>query len=411
MVFDSFDAGSTLESFDSFNGFFDALYSPSHFDATLDSTTTYSSDNTSPTESTEHDLNFKNIDLNQYSARVAYDMGSGGTKIKGALFNIEAMHIEAVFAEYSFPMTYSLDLEQSETNQFSDLIMDLGFEQLKNHKALIESDFEKLNLDLALEHYGVATAAFRKAENADLFLSKIESELDIHINIISQEEEGVLGYYAAKFAAAKENPHGDPIDWSDPIVWDIGGGSMQITHQEADGEFTILQGTVASSTFMTLFNQHIRALEDLSLTPNPINNMEFSAALALAKEQLVFNERDSAIIKAHIEQGSDILAIGAVHNASVQNTINQVLNIHTDTYSKTQISQAAELLYNLNDQQIAGLLQLKNPSFSKTAITNLILVSAFMEKFNVEQVSTVKANNTDGLIAQGNILSQNLAIH
>ncbi|MCS5708448.1 hypothetical protein CC99x_005955 [Candidatus Berkiella cookevillensis] len=411
MAFDSFDAGSPLEPSDYVNGFLDTFYSASCFDLIVDSETAQPSDNTSLPESTDHELNFKNIDLSQYSGRVAYDMGSGGTKIKGVLFNTEAMHIEAVFAEYSFPMTYSLDLEQSENNQFSDLIMEMGLEQLKNHKALIEADFEKLNLDLALEHYGVATAAFRKAENADLFLSKIESELDIHISVISQEEEGVLGYYAAKSAAAKENPHGDLIDWSDPIVWDIGGGSMQITHQEENGEFTILQSTIASSTFMTLFNQHIRALEDLSLTPNPINNMEFSVAFALAKEQLVFNERDSAIIKAHIEQGSDILAIGAVHNASVQNTINQVLNIHADTYSKEQISQAAELLYNLNDQQIAGLLQLKNPSFSKTAITNLILVSAFMEKFNVEQVSTVKANNTDGLIAQGNILSQNLAIH
>lgn len=410
MSFDSFDAGSPLEPLDYLNGFFDTLYSPNHFDATLDSTTAQSSDNKDPIESTTHELHFKNIDLNPYSARVAYDMGSGGTKIKGVLFNTEATHIEAVFAEYSFPMTYSLDLEQSENNQFSDLIMEMGLEQLKNHKALIEADFEKLNLDLALEHYGVATAAFRKAENADLFLSKIESELDIHINIISQEEEGVLGYYAAKFAA-KENSHRDLIDWSDPIVWDIGGGSMQVTHQEEDGEFTILQGTVASSTFMTLFNQHIRAFEDLSLTPNPINNMEFSTALKLAKEQLVFSEVDSAVIRTRIEQGSDVLAIGAVHNASVQNTINQVLNIDADSYSKAQIFQAAELLYNLNDQQIAGLLQLKNPSFSKTAITNLILVSAFMEKFNVDQVCTVKANNTDGLIAQGNMFAQNLAIH
>lgn len=406
MAFDGFDNELALES-SNFNVFADASYNPSCFEIAIDDAALPLA-NTHQTDNSDHELNFPSIDLNHYSARVAYDMGSGATKIKGVLFNTEAMHIEAVFAEYSFPMTYSLDLEQSESNQFSDLIMEMGLEQLKLHKALVEADFEKLNLDLSLEHYGVATAAFRKAENADIFLDRIDSDLDIHINVISQEEEGILGYYSAKFASA----HSNPIDWSDPIVWDIGGGSMQVTHQEEDGEFTILQGTVASSTFMSLFNQHIKALEDVSLTPNPINNMEFSAALTLAKEQLVFNEHDTVLIKAHIENGSDILAIGSVHNASVQNTINQVLNIKAETYNQAQIIKAAELLYNLNDQQIAGLLQLKSPSFSKTAITNLILVCAFMEKFNVEEVSTVKANNTDGLIAQGNKrIAENLMVH
>ena len=333
------------------------------------------------------ELDFKNIDIADISARVTYDIGSGTTKIMGALWNGNANKIEAVFAQYSFPMGYSYDLAHSSDNNFSDLIMEMGLGALKDYQQKIHTDLSDLNLDLKLEEYGVATEAFRKANNGEFFCNKIAETLNIDVKVISQDEEGKLGYYGALMAQKIENP----VDLS-PVVWDIGGGSLQMTHQNEPGEFTVLKGNLASSTFQVTLAEHLNS--------TALN--KFEEALTVANQYLIFEESTVNKIKSYLEKGSETFGIGAVHNFSVQSIVNEINNETKFFYTKTEVRAAAEVFSKLDEAEIKKILHLDD-AFVKFQFSNLMLVYTLMEKFKIEKVQTVKANNNQGLIMKGRV--------
>lgn len=340
-------------------------------------------------------LNFKSLDLENIRACVAYDIGSGSTKIKGALVDIKTSTIEAVFAEYQFPMAYSVDLSNSTSNEFSDLIMEMGITELHNHKKLVEDDFSQLNLDLALNHVGVATAAFRKAENGELFAKHIQDTLDINVSIISQDEEAELSYYGA-LHAHQSNCTSD--DMSDIIVWDIGGGSMQITYQDTGNDFHILKSDTASVGFHDLFKAQVKKADPLTASPNPISLYELEQGVQLAEQSLEFSKEGTYKVQDKLNQGQTVLGVGSVHQFAVQKTINTIFEINSNLYTKDQVYQAASFLSGMTDHQIIQSLNMKDASFAKTTVTNLILTYGLMQKFNIDLVRTVNVNNTDGLL-------------
>lgn len=346
------------------------------------------------------ELSFKDLDLSNYSARVAYDIGSGATKVMGGLYNTQTGKIDHIFSNYQFPMTYSLDMAQSGQNQFSDLIMEMGIDALKEHQAKVHNDFAELGIDsLTLEEYGTATAAFRIAENAQEFVAQIDQELHIPVDIISQKDEGILGYQGAMLGA-KDLAVDNPVDLSDPIVWDIGGGSLQIVHQSETGEFDVMEGVVASGTFQALVNEHIKGASEHSASPNPLNFDEFSQAQQLAHDYLTFDPEVSAKILPKIEAGGSVYAIGSVHNFSIQNIVNKLNGEEKHGYTKSDVLAAAHTLIGLSDHQIADVSG--GPvKFADSQLTNLILIHAVMEKYGIKEVTTLKVNNTQGLIANG----------
>lgn len=97
-----------------------------------------------------------------------------------------------------------------------------------------------------LQMAGIATAVFRKAANGTDVLKLFDQRLGIHLAVLSQEEEGRLGYMTAK-ALYPEIPE-DRL-----IVWDNGNGSFQITSQQG-----IYQGPLGYGTVRVLLSQEIR---------------------------------------------------------------------------------------------------------------------------------------------------------
>ena len=80
---------------------------------------------------------------------------------------------------------------------------------------------------------GIATAVFRRASNGEAHLSRVNSELGLGLQIISQQLEGELGYLSAQagLGAAGLPPGG-------LVAWDSGGGSFQmICH--VDGQMRV----------------------------------------------------------------------------------------------------------------------------------------------------------------------------
>ncbi len=325
----------------------------------------------------------------------AYDIGSGATKFMGALINTESLTIEQVFSQGTFSVSYREDLHQSVNHTFSDLIQEMGLEALQKAHYQIEQDY--LNADLQgygdIQHFAVATAAFRAADNGELVAETFSDKLEMPIRIISQEEEGKLAYYSA----LSQNPQIENA--SLPIVWDIGGGSMQVTYKDASDTFHIMEGEVASQTFQALVSENIMALQDGSLSPNPMTASDVEAAIALAKQHLQFDATSTEIIKNKIAQDTPILAVGTVHNFVIQPLCTLAgIDSAKDHYSKSDLLLAINLLTDKTDQQIMQLNHLPNLSLAKNQLTNLILVYAMMDLMGVEQVQTIKSSNVEGLL-------------
>jgi len=326
----------------------------------------------------------------------AYDIGSGGTKFMGALVNVTDMTIEEIFTKGQFSVPYREDLYKSENNEFSDLIQDLGLNALQTAKLQIEQDYSNSTFQGygEIQHFAVATAAFREAKNGEFVASYFEDKLDIPISIISQEEEGKLAYYSV-FSQMDQTELGEA-----PVVWDIGGGSMQLTFKDQADYFHVMQGQLASQTFQSLVCDKVLHKEETA-SPNPLNTNDVEAAIDLAKEHLTFDPATSDIIKHQIAHNAPVLAVGSVHNFVIQPLCN-LAGVHPagSEYTKEDLHQAILLLTDKTDEQIMKITALSNPDLAKNQLTNLILVYAMMDIMGIDKVHTVKSSNVEGLIIQ-----------
>lgn len=332
------------------------------------------------------DLDFQGIDLSSFSARVNYELTADRTKIIGAIFNTDTNQISSVFAEYSFPMGYGVDLAQSDNQTFSDLIMDLSLLKLAEYKNKVQRDFDKLYLDLRLEHSGVATQVFRVARNNFDFLQKIEDNLGIHFEVLTQDEEAALVFSRVQTKLQTQNPM---LIFEPPLVWDIASHDMQLISQDESGNTVVMQSVLASKTFQRLVEQQVKQWNEQSHSPNPFTPSEFEATLSLAKGSLQFNEKDLQNVAIQLIKGHKVYAVGPVHQQSVLRAVQKIFNTQDTHYTKDQVLLCAKLLSELDDDEISLKLGLKKSSLLSSQVTDLILVYAMMDKLNIDSVDTL----------------------
>lgn len=323
--------------------------------------------------------------------RVAYDIGSSVTKVMGAVVNVCQLTIQETFNIDSFPVLYREDLYRSKNNEFSDLIQTLGLETLSSAKSQMEKQFEhSVAKEKKLQHCAVATAAFRTANNGEDYIAHLSQELAIPVKIISQQEEGELAYYGTLLQLEGS---------AKPLVWDIGGGSMQLTYKNTEGFVTV--GTnLASHTFHQLVLEKIchKAAHE---SPHPMNYQQVESAIALAKEQLTIDNIGPQLKALLKDATTPVVAVGSVHNYTVQPWCNLLVKESKNFYSKEDIHQVIELLTNKTDAEILGMRQNLQKAFVKDQLTNLILAYAVMDEAGIDQVKTLQTSNMQGLLLKG----------
>ncbi len=125
--------------------------------------------------------------------RASLDVGSESTKFRIADVDVCLQKVLAVVESAAERVAYKSDLSKSTDSTFSQEIMDAGMGVINTFK-------ERALKAGATQITGVATSAFRKAKNAKDFVATIQERLNIKIQIISQHEEAILGFYAATSA-------------------------------------------------------------------------------------------------------------------------------------------------------------------------------------------------------------------
>lgn len=300
----------------------------------------------------------------------ALDFGSGTIKAVVASVNVCEKKIADIIFEERFPLALNEALEKSSDQQIPLAIITAEVPKLQSLIQKMRTDYK------AAKIAGVATSVYRIARNGTEIVKHLSTKLRIPIDVISQKKEAQLGYWSA---AGKKNL--TPKDES--IIWDIGGGSMQMYSREG-GKEHMFEGDLASVTFKNMILKTIQFKDPKNhASPNPIGN-GWRSAVQLAKNH--------AYLKVPVffkKQASKkrIIGVGAVLSLSVQKQVKD----DSAEFSRQALEQQLLKRAFLKDSDIES-------SYRNTDISNLALVLAYMQALNIPKVETVPTSLGHGLI-------------
>ena len=301
--------------------------------------------------------------------RAAFDIGSGTTKMVVAKVDTCLQQVKQIFEDKEIAVEYKEDLYMSQ-GKFSKEIQDKGLAVLKQLKNIAK----KNNPDL---YVGVATSAFRTSINGKIFAERIEKDLGIRVKIISQRTEAILGFLAAY-------PQTD-LEKKECLVWDIGGGSMQMVMAQDNNAFEVYEGKLASVSMknMIITAIHGKSYKEVS-SPNPMGNAVATKATNLAQYYAEIHAPNSIKNKA---KNLTVLGIGGVHYYSVRKQCVK----DGKTYTISDVERTLALRQALTDEELGG-------KYAPTDISNLALVLGFMKALNINKIRTLKANMAHGIL-------------
>lgn len=297
--------------------------------------------------------------------RAALDVGSGGIKVTVAKVIDEA--IEHVYYAHEYAVPFKRDMETSKNNSFSEEVQRLAlqtFAQIKKDVACYEP----------VEFSGIATAASRKAKNAQALYDKVKQDFDINIEIISQAEEGRLGFMTAE-AISK-------ISQGTLVCYDSGMGSFQFTTQ-INQKLEVVEGDVAYIYALTTLVEDLRKHKlDTKSSPNPVTLEEASALVPLLQKNL---PHISSVFAEKLKSPqTNIVGIGN------QNFIFSIASVGTGkkSYTKEEVWKAIVDNCNKSDEQLG---QFYDPN---TVLVGMILLYSVMDAYEMPRLTYVPTNGS-----------------
>jgi exopolyphosphatase / guanosine-5'-triphosphate,3'-diphosphate pyrophosphatase len=303
----------------------------------------------------------------------ALDIGSGTTKAFAAWIDVCKMElIEAIFDE-QIPIAFNEALEKSATGEIpANLVNEAGTKIGELTKKMRALEIKEIS--------AIATSALRKATNGPEVAQIISEKTGITVKIISQDEEAEIGYVSA-LAQAKL----PEADRNNVIVWDIGGGSMQMLFRE-NGTTSIFKGDLASVNFKNRIIQELQRNDPkTTLTPNPLKSQRMKA-VNLARDHARKNVPTEFKKRA---PRATWIGIGGVLSISARNQVTKELKKDSNSFTRSDLERTLKARAALTDEQIGG-------DYKTTEITNLALVLGYMQALEIKKVETAKANLTQG---------------
>jgi exopolyphosphatase/guanosine-5'-triphosphate,3'-diphosphate pyrophosphatase len=301
-----------------------------------------------------------------FERRAAIDIGSGSIKCVIADVDegshvikriVKRLHIKADFAENIVPQT---------GNRIPPAMMAEGI----NHIRFLKTQASSLGAESIS---AVATEAFRNAENGHEYIKRLSLQTDIPAQVIDEREEAIIGVRSALNELG--NPQG-PL-----VVWDIGGGTSQITlrHKARTYYHTDRTASVSFKNDIIYDIQH-----RISHTPNPMSEKNFRQALRLAREKAAKLPKEMRAIIRNEE--CLVVGIGPVHSLSVLGQI-----AAKNPYTQIDLRKAIGLRLGLTDWELGG-------GFAPTDLSNLILVLGYMQELDIQEVKVLEVSLAEGLL-------------
>lgn len=304
------------------------------------------------------------------------DIGSGATKIMVAKVDFCKGKVLEVLLNESKQVSYNEDLEKNADGNLSEAIIESG------HKSLSEL-IAKGKTFKPKKSYGVATSVFRKAKNGTDVIKGFAKKTGIKLAVISQEEEAYLGYLSVMSLMDEKDPAAKNI-----VVWDIGGGSMQMFSMDENKKPQRYLGDLASVTFKNMVIEVIQSKSpETTTTPNPIGDKR-DQVITLARSYARLHV--PADLKYQIKNRT-VVGVGGVHAYSIKGQIQGQTQTKEPFYTLEQLSATSKIQVEKSDSELKG-------DYRSTDVTNLLLVQGFMEALGIKEVKVVNASLLQGVV-------------
>ncbi|QGY28829.1 Ppx/GppA phosphatase family protein [Pantoea cypripedii] len=310
-----------------------------------------------------------------WQTRAGIDMGSGTTKIAVTEVNICQHQLGKVLFEDQRPIGFNDALAHSGNNQLDEAIQQQGLHALQQ----LVTQAQRYHPQRIS---GVATAVFRSAGNGQAVIDRFNQQAGVQLKIISQQQEAELGFRSAK--AALNDPK---LRDEDLLVWDIGGGSMQMTawrEQQGQAVSDVYQGKLASVTLKN-FIVDVLKNQPSAASANPIGSWRPSVLRFV--EFYAHND-----VPAQIKQDLStrrVIGIGGVHGFSIKNQ----LKLKGHQYDLAALEQASKQQVWKGDSELSG-------DYRATDVSNLLLVEGYMRALGIKDVTVVKASLIQGVLLE-----------
>lgn len=299
----------------------------------------------------------------------AMDFGSGATKALVAEVDICQKKIGKIVFQDHLALPLNESLEKSKDEKIPQKVAEEALPRLQEF-------VEKVRSHHPTKIVAVGTSVFRVAKNGSEIAQFFSDNLNLKVQVISQTEEAELGYYSVLSLGEIQDPE-------KLIVWDIGGGSMQMYTMD-QGRPEIFEGNLASVTYKNSIIEKVQNKNSKKVSsPNPIGK-KYSQALVISKQHALENVPE--LIKKKSSQAI-WYGIGGVISYSVQGQVKK------GSHSFTQIE-----LYD-SFKQRAKLRDKDIPSeYRITDVSNMGLVLGYMQALDIQSLTTVKASLGQGLL-------------
>lgn len=303
--------------------------------------------------------------------RAAVDVGSGSIKVTIAKVDPENSKIHRILYSKEHPVPFKRDIQVGGKSILSDKIQKVAFETLSNLQ-------KELAVHRPTEWKGIATAASRQAENAQDMFQKINEDLGIDISIISQNEEGRLGFATAAAVSG--------IPQEKLIAVDSGSGSFQITTM-IDGQLEVIEGQLGYIPSLEALMEIRGQKLDLQTPPATVTLKE--AELLVEKMRSKMPTLPEAFVQKSKDSESTIVGIGNENFIFAMGAT----GVGKNTFTKEELWQAIS--------QYAGKPAEGLPQFAKpdTAVLGMVLLYSIMDSMGLDQITSSYANGScEGLL-------------
>jgi exopolyphosphatase/guanosine-5'-triphosphate,3'-diphosphate pyrophosphatase len=300
--------------------------------------------------------------------RAAIDIGSGATKLRVAEVDLSKKYIVNTLASKGFKVSYQESLMQAEDGNFHPEVMSEGLSAIREAVAIAQQHgAEKIT--------AVATEAFRKAANAQQFIDEIHRQTGVKIEVIDQEKEGTLAFHAVRSEV------GVPAEQL--LVWDIGGGSLQLTMQDHRDDYKIYRGHDASTPFKNFVIEKLqgRKVEHFN-TPNPLSTHEMTQAERHARQLARKVDRHFKDKVSHPK--TVVVGVGNIFGYGIS-----TLGEDPREITQAELKVAVAKLADKSDHELGG------GDFADVFVTNALLVLGFMQELDIDRMLLTNVNAAD----------------
>lgn len=329
--------------------------------------------------------------------RIVFDIGSAQKKASFAL--VDRCQKRLLHTEYrTLPVPYQKDLQASQQRLFSDKILMEGTRALR---VLLSYLRRHVRSDYPLEICGFATEAFRTANNRHVAVDTITRTMGAPFYVIDQKTEGLLAFHTAIKAFSPLQQQGNrahlPV-----VVWDTGGGSIQLTmmHPAFPDDIRMVGARFAAqSIIQTVMDQdHHRGQESVY----PFSSKDYDHAYRFVSDNF------DALMPGQWEGLVDratVIGVSPGHRAALE-LISHLLNRPLDWQEGFSRQDLRKVIGLMLDKDVHFFQDLSDKvhghqNFLDHIMVNMVLFEAVMDKLGIDRIAVGSHRSVDHILLEG----------